>query len=205
MNITPANNLNESTLALLEIKEKSMKSILYLLVTSLFLTACGSTTPLTEISPTANPTAETISVADYKNATYQIESQSVTLVDGLSDMELLPGSASRMVTRYFGNEAMGDLNSDARDDIAFLLTQTTGGSGTFYYVVAALQTASGVEGTNAIFLGDRIAPQTTSITNGTITVNYADRNPGESFTVQPSLGVSRLFKIENDILIEILR
>ncbi len=150
------------------------------------------------------PTAETVSQPDYKNATYLIEGFSVTLIDGFFEIEAAPGSDSKIITRYFGNEAIGDLNGDGRDDVAFLLTQTSGGSGTFFYVVAALRNASGFEGTNAAFLGDRIAPQTTKIEKGIITVNYADRTPGEPFTTQPSLGVSRLFKIENNTLSELV-
>lgn len=126
----------------------------------------------------------------------------MTLVNGFFEAESAPGSATKITTRYFGNEAFGDLNGDGKEDVAFLLTQSTGG-GTFFYVVAALETASGVEGTNAIFLGDRIAPQNTSIENGVITVNYADRNPGEPFTTQPSLGISKYLKVEANLLVEI--
>lgn len=157
--------------------------------------ACGT--------PTQPPPMATATPPDYKNATYMIEGQFVTLVNGFFEAESAPGSATKITTRYFGNEAFGDLNGDGKEDVAFLLTQSTGGSGTFFYVVAALQTASGVEGTNAIFLGDRIAPQNTSIENGVITVNYADRNPGEPFTTQPSLGISEYLKVEANLLVEI--
>ena len=84
--------------------------------------------------------------ADYKNATYTIEGQPVTLVDGYAEVPAAPGSASKTVTQYFGNEAVGDLNGDGVPDVAFLLTQNGGGSGTFYYVVAALKTAEDIKG-----------------------------------------------------------
>ena len=58
-------------------------------------------------------------------------------------MPAAPGSASRIVTRYFGSEVRGDLNGDGREDVAFLLTQQSGGSGTFFYAVAALDLPSG--------------------------------------------------------------
>jgi hypothetical protein len=68
--------------------------------------------------------------------------------------------------------------------------------------VAALKTESGYTGTNAVFLGDRIAPQTTSITDGTLIVNYADRAPGEPMTAAPSVGVSKYLVIQNGTLVD---
>lgn len=139
---------------------------------------------------------------DYKNISYQIDGQTVTLKNGLSEVDIVPGSASKSVTRYFGNEARGDFNGDGMEDVAFLLTQNNGGSGTFYYLVVALKNKSGYQGTNGILLGDRIAPQTTEWRDGFITVNYADRKPGEPMTTQPSVGISRHFKVNAGQLIE---
>ena len=138
----------------------------------------------------------------YKNATYVIEGQPTTLVNGSSTVESAPGSASQTVTQYFGNEATGDLNGDGVPDVAFILTQSGGGSGTFYYVVAALKTATGYQGTNAVLLGDRISPQTTEINNGQIVVNYADRAAGEPMTTQPSVGVSKYLTVTGTTLVE---
>jgi len=139
----------------------------------------------------------------YKDIEYIIDGQPVILANGVSEVEAAPGSASKIVTRYFGNNANGDLNGDNIPDIGFILTQETGGSGTFYYVAVALKTETGYRGTNAILLGDRIAPQTTKIKNGGIIVNYADRKEDEPMTAQPSVGVSRYFQINGDELIEI--
>ena len=143
---------------------------------------------------------------DYKNATYIINGQPVTLSNGLSEVEATPGSATKIITRYFGNEVKHDLNGDGREDVIFLLTQETGGSGIFYYVVAALNTPKGFIGSQAYFLGDRIAPQTTEMDEGVtamgtkrqnvIVVNYAVRLPGEPFTTQPSLGKSTWLKLD---------
>lgn len=126
-----------------------------------------------------------------KDATYRIDGQFVNLKNGLSEIAAAPSSASKIITRYFGNEVRHDFNGDGREDVAFLLTQQTGGSGTFYYVVAALNTPEGYVGSQGLFLGDRIAPQTTEMGKGNIiVVNYADRKSSESFAVQPSVGKS---------------
>ena len=139
---------------------------------------------------------------DYKNATYVIAGKPVTLVNGHAEESIAPDSASKIVTDYFGNEVKLDLNADGREDVVFLLTQQTGGTGTFYYVVAALNTPSGYAGSHAVLLGDRIAPQTTELSRNpshknVIVVNYADRAPGESFAVRPSMGKSMWLKFDS--------
>ncbi|MES3005847.1 MAG: hypothetical protein V4664_02775 [Patescibacteria group bacterium] len=141
----------------------------------------------------------------YKDATYFIDGSYVTLKNGVAETEAVPGSASKVVTKYFGNEAIGDLNNDGTIDTAFLLTQQTGGSGTFYYIVVALKTAEGYVQTNAIFLGDRIAPMPTEIRDGVVIVNYSDRRAGDPMTTQPSVGVTKKFRVSGGNLVQTKR
>ena len=150
----------------------------------------------TKQQPYENPLS-TQKAKSPQDATYIINGENVTLVHGVSEVEAAPGSASKITTRYFGNEVVYDLNGDGRPDTAFILTQEMGGSGVFYYVVAALNTQDGYVGSHALFLGDRIAPQSTNMgTDTVIVVNYADRNPGESFAVAPSVGKSLWLKLD---------
>jgi hypothetical protein len=149
-----------------------------------------------------NPATQS-SISSPKDATYLVEGQPVTLSNGVSEAEAAPGSASKIVTTYFGNEAVGDLNGDGLPDTAFILTQTSGGSGTFYYAAVALKTSAAYEGTNAVLLGDRISPQTTEIRDGKLIVNYADRKPGEPMTASPSVGVSKYFTVSGETLSEV--
>jgi heat shock protein HslJ len=133
----------------------------------------------------------------YKDATYIVDGESVKLVDGRSEKEVAPGSASKIIINYFGNEVFKDFDGDGRKDVAFLLTKQGGGSGTFYYLVVGLNKEDGYLGSSAVLIGDRISPQGTSIDEkGLIVVNYADRNPGESFAVAPSLGKSLWLKFD---------
>ena len=147
---------------------------------------------------------QSIVSTDLKNATYTIDGELVTLVDGYSKNAVAPGSASSVETRFFGNVAEGDFDSDGAGDAVFIITQDAGGSGTFYYAVLALGSKDGsYVGKNAIFMGDRIAPQTTEYRDGMIIVNYADRGPAEPMTAPPSIGVSRYFKVIGGQLAEI--
>ncbi len=138
---------------------------------------------------------------EYRNAEYMVEGQRITLADGLAKADTSPASASRIITRYFGNELKTDLNDDGREDVVFLLTQQRGGSGTFFYAVAALNTKAGYLGSDGYLLGDRIAPQTTAISRNprhknVVVVSYADRRPDEPMTVQPSVGKSVYLKLD---------
>jgi len=135
------------------------------------------------------------------NTTYVINNEPVMLVDGLSEKEITLNSASKIITRYFGNDVNIDIDDDGREDSVFLLTQETGGSGTFFYVAAALNTKDGWKGSQALFLGDRITPQTTEVSQNpnhqkVIIVNYMDRVEGQAMSEQPSVGKSIWIKFD---------
>lgn len=145
------------------------------------------------------------SASDHKNATYMIEGNPVKLANGVAEAPTAPGAASVVTTRYFGNELKADLNGDGREDVAFILTQDAGGSGTFYYAVAALNTPDGYVGSDGYLLGDRIAPQATNMSmdakhKDVLVFNYADRMPGEPMSTRPSVGKSAYLKLDVDTM-----
>lgn len=138
---------------------------------------------------------------DYKNSTYTIEGTNITLTEGVAETLQATGSASKVTTRYFGNDLVVDLNNDGKDDKVFLVTQETGGSGVFYYTVAALKTDRGYVGSDGYFLGDRIAPQTIETSTNprhknVVVVNYAERAKGDPMTTPPSVGKSVYLKLD---------
>lgn len=133
---------------------------------------------------------------DHKNAEYLIEGERVRLVDGRAE-------SAGTITQYFGNELRTDLDGDGREDVVFLLTQERGGSGTFFYAVGAVDTGSGYLGSDGYFLGDRIAPQTTEVSQNprhknVVVINYADRAAGEPMTASPSQGKSAYLKLDRE-------
>lgn len=131
-----------------------------------------------------------------KDITFTIEWEKITLNNGIA-------KTKQSTTRYFWNEVSGDFNNDGNQDTAFLVTQETGWSGTFYYVVVALKTQNGYISTNAVFLWDRIAPQTSNYMDGKIIVNYATRSEKDPMTSSPNIGVSKYLKISDHTLVEI--
>lgn len=144
-----------------------------------------------------------VTASDHKNAEYAIDNKRIKLENGFAQSESSAGSASQVVTRYFGNELKTDLNNDGRIDVVFLVTQETGGTGTFYYAVAALNTEDGYVGSDGYLLGDRIAPQTTEVSQNprhknVIVVNYADRAAGQPMTAKPSVGKSVYLKLDTE-------
>jgi len=142
-------------------------------------------------------------VLEPKNGTYIVEGKSITLKDGYSEETIVEDSASKLITRYFGDDIKADFNNDEIEDTAFILTQDSGGTGIFYYVTALLSKGESFIGTNAILIGDRIAPQNIEFNNSMLVVNYTDRKPGEPFVTQPSVGTSKYFKVIDNSLKEI--
>lgn len=160
------------------------------------------------LQPKTEAPSQPGAAADPKNATYLIEGERVTLENGIAESDAAPdstsspqaGSASKIVTKYFGNDLKIDLDGDGRIDDAFILTQERGGSGTFFYAVAALNTEAGYIGSDGYLLGDRIAPQATTPSQNprhkyVVVFNYADRAPGEPMTARPSVGKSVYLKL----------
>ena len=139
--------------------------------------------------------------SDHRNATFMIEGRAVQLVDGYAEEPIAEDIASKIITKYFGNELTTDLDGDGEeDDVAFILTQDHGGSGTFFYAVAAISTDEGFKGTDGYFLGDRIAPQATTVSpnpgqKNVVVFNYADHASGEPVSAQPSIGKSVYLKV----------
>jgi hypothetical protein len=157
--------------------------------------------PHGKTSQNAATQTQTVPIAfDPLNATYIIDGAAITLVDGKATIDSAPGSAEKTTTQIFGQPTVGDINGDGKNDAAVILIQTTGGSGTFYYAAAALNTGHGTVGTNAIFLGDRIAPQTMNVMDTIVTVNYADRGANEPMSTAPSIGISKYLVLGSSTL-----
>jgi hypothetical protein len=132
---------------------------------------------------------EVVVANDPLNMTYQIDGQDFVLSAGHLDTK-------ENKIMVFGKPVYGDLDQDGDADSVVLLSRQTGGSGNFFYVAVAVRAGRGYRATNAIFLGDRIAPQTINILDGEAVINYADRKIDESFAIPPSVGKSFWLKLD---------
>lgn len=164
------------------------------------LAACSSAS--TDTVKTAKNNLRTSAATDPLDATYTIEGEPIHLAAGRRERQAAPGSATMVTTAVFDDPVSGDLDGDGTDDAALVLVHQPGGSGTFYYVAAALAIDGTYRGTDAVLLGDRIAPQTLAIRNGVIYANYADRRADEPMAVTPSAGKSKYFTVRDEMLAE---
>lgn len=133
-----------------------------------------------------SPTEE-VSTSTPKTASYKIDGETYSLVDGTATKSSAPDSVSVNTLSLFGEPVFGDLDGDKDDDAVVLLSLTTGGSGIFYYAALVRNMGGVYESTNTLFLGDRIAPQTVEILEGHAVYNYAERRADEPMSAQPSM------------------
>lgn len=131
----------------------SHRSMIWILTASLFLTSCGSfesvsPTPVPVISSPiapqftatpipASPTVAPDYVEELRNAQYQLglpdSLQIVQLTDGKFEQGT-PGGADFISVFVTDFVARGDLNGDDEDEIAVLVTENYGGTGTFVFL-----------------------------------------------------------------------
>jgi hypothetical protein len=131
------------------------------------------------------------SFSDPLNGTYEIDGGKIALKNGVAAN-----------ARIFGVPTTGDISEDGLFDSVFFITVDNGGSGTFFYVVAALQKDGAYVPTNAIFLGDRISPQNITISKGQAVVNYVVRRDLDPMTASPSVGVTKYLIIKDGELVQ---
>jgi len=152
------------------------------------LLCCIAPTALGEDEPKKFPMGVPAPSADPLNTTFTIEGKKVLLIDGCHEEQAAQGSATKIQTLVVGDPVMEDLDGDGDEDAGLFLLQTRGGSGTFYYVAAAVNWDGAYTGTNGIFLGDRIAPRNIQMSHGWIIAEYDDRRPDEPMSARPSVG-----------------
>jgi len=137
------------------------------------------------------------------NTSYLIDNERIKLENGSKEWQAAPGSSSWVKIAIAGEPVYGDLTHDNMQDAALFIIYQGGGSGTFYYIGAALSESGQYRGVNTILIGDRIKSPVARIQNGLITVTYFDRRPDEAMAAVPTLEQTRYFIVEESSLQEI--
>ena len=142
-----------------------------------------------------------VPVAKRPPATRPVEA--IYIVDGMPfeldvryDVPVEGESASSVTTSLFGEPVEADLDADGDMDAVVMLHRETAGSGSFFFVAAAINEEGVYRGTEAYPIGDRIAPQTLEFRDGLVIANYAERKPDEPMTAEPTVGASAYFRYE---------
>ena len=147
--------------------------------------------------------APTISKPDIANGTFNFEGEDIKLKDGRAITKISPDSAITIETILTDKIEYGDVNGDKKNDSLALVIQEGGGSGTFVYLIAYVSGNVEYKGSNAVFVGDRISPESLSISeSGVITVRYLDRLPEEPMAADPSVSTVKTFRFVKDTLEE---
>jgi hypothetical protein len=156
-------------------------------LTGLLLASAAALILLFVVMRSAIQQSSVAAPAEVKNITVTLDGDTVTLNDGVAEKPAAPGSAAQNTVRIVGEPVMGDATGDGRADAALLLENDPGGSGTFYYAVLAVDDDGSYRATNAVSLGDRIAPRGVEFTDGRFVYRYLERRPGEPLAVAPSM------------------
>ena len=125
--------------------------------------------------------------ADPLNTTYTIEDRAVPLINGSFKVAAAPGSALMIKATAFGRPLFGDLDHDGDADAVVVILYESGGSGTFYYIAAAINHNGRYKGTAGYLLGDRILIQSVNFRDGLVQAHYLDRRPGQPLSVPPTV------------------
>jgi hypothetical protein len=102
-----------------------------------------------------------------ENASYIIDGQEVSLVNGEGSASSSPSSF-----KVFGEPAYNDIDGNGTDDSVMFISEATASS-TKYHLVASLLGEDGLySDTNSLLLGDKILPKTLNISGKIITAEY---------------------------------
>jgi uncharacterized protein len=135
---------------------------------------------------------------DYKDATYRIGEQDVTLLEGQHSQPAAADSSAQEVTRVVEPPRHVGGVLGGRPAVAVFLSEEGGGSGTFYYAAVVFADGRGT----TVQIGDRIQPVSIAINGDDLAVSYLDRKSDEPMVVPPTVPRERHFAYSNDHLVE---
>ena len=142
------------------------------------------------------PSTADAPACDPLDASYILGGRVVRLERGSAETLPVTGSTARERTWVVGEPVSGDLDGDGDEDSAMILAQDSGGSGTFYYVVAAREQRGACLGSHGVLLGDRIRIEGISVVHGLVIVRSLRRGAGEPMASIPTIATTAVLRIE---------
>lgn len=170
--------------------------ILIIVAAAIFLFITRSASPTDKIETTAFGENDVFR-PDPSNATFIFDDGPITLSAGRNEGNIISGSALVEETVLLDKFAYGDINADGKKDTTLFLARYGSGSGTFIYLAAFVSGPVTYRGSKAVFIGDRIAPQSISINGEMVTAEYLDRGADEALAAEPTIPASKQFVYKN--------
>jgi hypothetical protein len=165
-------------------------------VASLILVACGSSSEVTsKETQTDSSQTESQAAPDPANAGYYIDGILYTLVNGELEQPIEESSAVNKF-KLLDFKASGDINKDGTDDVAVVLTNDSGGTGTFYYLSIFTSGTPIVE--NTYNIGDRIEVKDLKFADNKFQVTYLDRSPEEDMASDPTIEITTIAEMDEE-------
>jgi Immunoglobulin-like domain of bacterial spore germination len=140
-------------------------------------------------------------LVDPTNATFVLDGEAVTVTDGSSSAPAAPGSSTMVLTDVTARQSYGYLDGDSVADAATVLSYQPGGSGTFSYLTVVPTASAGP--LPVVFLGDRVIVERLAAAHGEVSLTYLDRPVDVPFASVPTVSVTRRFKLEGGVLVEL--
>ena len=130
--------------------------------------------------PTAQPGRSPIDAEVLANLTYLLDGKPFQLVDGRSERQAGPDSASR-ATVVLDRErvAFGNFFGNAEDDAAAILVASGGGSGSFVHLAAVGRRRGLVRNLGSALLGDRVEVRSIEIAGRRIRLELVEHGPDD--------------------------
>lgn len=154
-------------------------------------TATVEPTAAVTTQPSATPAGLSLTVLQGAEITSALLEQPVQLTEG----KFVSNAANDPLTvELLPQTVVADLNGDGQTDVAALVAENGGGSGTFVYLEAFVATAEGFTQSDPVLIDDRPQIQSLTVAEGKITLKaviHGENDPMSS----PSLPVQETYSL----------
>lgn len=184
-------------------KVKSSSKVLWIIIALALVVVAGM---FLAHRPSMAPTTPQIQLTafNFGNQKIMLDNEALNFVNGVYE------STDETYGQHMAQVANRSVNQ-AGNRAAAILIDSPGGSGTFYYLIGAMQKDGKELYSEPIPLGDRIKMVSVSVdnpeeeNNGVVTIEYLDRPKNAPMSTDPTVAVIKHYAFEdNGNLIEVL-